>query len=80
MAVHLGDGEIQLMKAYDDLTPISIKTGMTGNVCLFLFFNFQGVFDGLLKQDKSNLFWLFVNINKYIHICEVLSNHQLCIL
>ncbi|XP_038076860.1 tubby-related protein 4-like [Patiria miniata] len=29
MAVDLGDSEIQLMKAYDDLTPISIKTEMT---------------------------------------------------
>ena len=32
MAVDLGDSEIQLMKAYDDLAPIIIKTEMTGNL------------------------------------------------
>lgn len=31
MAADLGNGEIHLMKAYDDLSPIVIKTGMTGN-------------------------------------------------
>ncbi|XP_030850649.1 tubby-related protein 4 isoform X3 [Strongylocentrotus purpuratus] len=29
MAIDLGDGEIQLMRSHDDLTPICIKTGMT---------------------------------------------------
>ncbi|XP_071492040.1 tubby-related protein 4-like [Diadema antillarum] len=32
MAVDLGDGEIQLMKSHDDITPITIKTGMTASV------------------------------------------------
>lgn len=32
MAVDLGDGEIQLMKSHDDLTPVTIKTGMAAAI------------------------------------------------
>lgn len=49
MAVDLGDSEIQLMKAYDDLTPIIIKTEMTGNLAFLS--QIISVTSGLANMD-----------------------------
>ncbi|XP_071957096.1 tubby-related protein 4-like [Antedon mediterranea] len=77
MAVDIGNGDIQLMKSHDDITPILIRTGMKDTVMEWSKCGLFLAVGGVLEQNENNYVHFYNVYGRLRFSLDVNSQHPL---